>query len=287
MSDTVEDALSSYAKVLNAEFQSTRDATTDSDVKGGANEKLVADFISGLFKHWSVFPNCQIINSKENKSDECDICVCNQHQYFAHPNSRVVVAEGVDFVVQVKAQLDDDELDRAIKNCVSVKSCVRHTNLNDKVRYRGVLTPEVYEKIPYIVFAFSSKLKIKTLTERLKYKCRELDNERDQVDAVFVLDRGISIFNGAIGLGVPWFADGKKINDFVALDTGESTLFEFIRFCIDGVPKVEWFESPSSQYFVPGMYEGYFPSQHGTAKKKRQTKKKGMAKQKKKPSKKK
>jgi hypothetical protein len=77
---------------------------------------LTCLFLKNTVPAWDASKNSQIIDSDCLRSDEVDVCVCNYDQFLIQPEGGLLISEGVDFVVQVKAMVTDDELDRALKN---------------------------------------------------------------------------------------------------------------------------------------------------------------------------
>lgn len=242
------DTLSRYSIILKSTFEATRLAVTDSDVKGSLNETIVAQFLKDTVPNWFISTTSQIVNASDILSDEVDICVCNEHQFFVQPKGGLLIAEGVDFVVQVKARLSDKELDRMIHNCQSVKRAKRSQTKGDTAFVPDNSCLDRLDFIPYICFAFSSELSAETLLERIRSKCELLDYAM-QPDAIFVLDRGLTFINGREGNGHPWKNEaGLCISDWIGMQTGDSTLFEFIRFAIQNVPRFNRAGSPVEHY---------------------------------------
>ena len=97
------------------------------------------------------------------------------------------------------------------------------------------------------VLSFSSQLKPETIAERLNKKSSEIDL-RHQIDALCVLDRGVSLVNCTRNrLCKP--KGGNYVSGWVALKTGEATLLEFVRNCIDYVPRIRYPHPPIAKYF--------------------------------------
>ena len=142
----------SYEKVLQAKFDAAKAGITDTAVKGSANEQIIANFLKESVPNWFVSTNSQIIDSYDNSSDELDVCVCNDYQFLLQPRGGVLIAEGVDFVVQVKATLTDEELNRTIKNCVKVKRLKRNIIKESLVYYPANMGHDWPDFIPYFCF---------------------------------------------------------------------------------------------------------------------------------------
>ncbi|MCZ0931902.1 MAG: hypothetical protein OXJ52_01965 [Oligoflexia bacterium] len=237
-------ALKSYSEVLQAKFNNIRSSVTDSDIKGNKNEQIVSDFLKSSVPHWFVSTNSQIIDSYDSSSDELDICVCNNHQFLLQPEGGILIVEGVDFVVQVKAILTDKELDRIINSCKKVKQLKRRHMKNSKVYCPATRPHYWFDYVPYFCFVFSSQLKPKTIAEKLNEKLSNIRPEH-QIDGLCVLDSGASLFpRGRYG-----DTKGNRPSGWIALDTGEEALLEFARNCIDFVPRIQYPHPPITNYF--------------------------------------
>ena len=103
---------------LRLEFEKRRSLLTDSDAKAGGNEKAVGEFLQKHVGSARIAFNKQVIDSHGMRSGEMDVCACNLDQLSL--DEPLIIAEGVDFVVQVKAVLTDAELLRIVKNCRSL-----------------------------------------------------------------------------------------------------------------------------------------------------------------------
>ena len=110
------------SKQLVERFQQIRSGKDDSDVKGGENEQTVVKFLKEHCPAKHIVTNTSIIDSYGNSTDEIDVCVCNADQPFLPSPGSHIIAEGVDFVVQVKSSIPSrSEIKRIINNSQSVK----------------------------------------------------------------------------------------------------------------------------------------------------------------------
>src|SRR5215204_2174581 len=114
--------LQAYGPELQERFAKIRRGMSDSDVKGGQNERIVAEFLEETVPADFVARSVQIIDSYDRRSHEVDVAVCNRYQIFRESGGGLLIAEGVDFTSQVKAVLTTAELERAFKNCATVKA---------------------------------------------------------------------------------------------------------------------------------------------------------------------
>lgn len=243
----IESYLEVQSHRLREDFERIRANYTDSDAKGSANEKVVAEFLQKHISAEFVVTNAEIIDSYGEASSEVDICVCNRDQPFNPSPSQILLAEGVDFVVQVKAYLTSGEIDRVIGNCDGVKKLRRKASKGDFTLAKVEDIPYYLDRIPYIVLAFSSALKLETVLEKLIEKLKDVALEH-QPDAIFILNTG-TIWNFREGKGKTWKSKGKPIAGLCAAYSGEQTLLEFMRFIHVFVPRFHRTVSPLVHYF--------------------------------------
>lgn len=227
----------SYQDVLLNSFNRIRSTHSDSSVKGGRNEQIICEFLEEHVENKFVARNVQIIDSLGNASDEIDVCVCNEYQPFNTSNSEILIGEGVDFTVQVKAILSNEELDRIIKNCASIKKIQRLFDKGDE--FQGEIGDLNYfiNRIPYVVFAFDSKTSIETMYKNLTIKLKDIPLEL-QPDAIFVLGKGC-IINFREGNGSTYTVNEKKLSGLSGFLLEEKTLLEFIRYITYIVPRIK------------------------------------------------
>ncbi len=242
-----EEYLERYATVLAHTFEATRLTLTDSTVKGGENERIVAEFLENHLSVRQVRRNVQVVDSADRCCDEIDVCLCNEYRAFGS-NVALLIAEGVDAVVQVKARLNGHELTRAFKNCGRLKALRRKCGKGDYVVCPTGMPDETLNQIPYVIFAFQQELAQDTLLERLK--SREGDVGPDQMpDAVFSLDRGISYVN--CREGIDWPHVGSALTGWVAEASEGLTLLRFLLFLNTRFPRFLRVNMPLVEYFPP------------------------------------
>lgn len=245
----IEEYFRGQAEKLRSDFDRIRKTRKDTDVKGGDNEETVKQFLESHVVAAFYTSGVEIIDAAANHSDEVDICACNADQPFGVAPGQLVIAEGVDYVVQVKAVLTPEEIRRSVKNCATVKTLVRRhspkdalfaTNIND--------VPYFVDRIPYIVFAFTSSALLDT-THKNVIEITNTVPLNLQPDAFFILDKG-SIVNFHEGKGKTWTSGGKPMVGYCAAHSGDQTVLEFVRFLTEYVPRIRRFSSPLAHYFV-------------------------------------
>lgn len=248
----IESYLASQERRLREDFDRIRANYSDSDVKGFANEGVVAEFLQKHVSARYVVTNVEIIDSYREASSEVDVCACNTDQPFDISPGQIVIAEGVDFVIQVKASLTSGEIDRIISNCDSVKKLCRKASDKDFTYATMADIPYFVDRIPYIVLAFSSRLKLDSVQRKFIEKLSNVALER-QPDAIFILNRG-AILNFREGKGKVWRSNDRPILGLAAVYTSNRTLFEFIRYIHTYVRRFHRMMSPLVHYF-PDMLD--------------------------------
>src|SRR5437870_1169543 len=110
----VADYFRSLESSIREEFQRIRRQVADGGVKGNINEETIGEFIETYIPRVKVRYRREIVDHFGTRSGEMDICACNEFQF---PGDRtMLISQGVDFVVQVKAVLTGDELKRIAEN---------------------------------------------------------------------------------------------------------------------------------------------------------------------------
>jgi len=248
MNNQIEQYLLKQSEILNAEFSKIKLICGDSDVKGGQNEKVVAEFIKKNYNSNFVSIGVEIIDSYGNRTDEIDVCINNDYQPFSAEFGQPLIAEGIDFVIQVKKTITTQEIDRIVKNCKRLKGLKRKPNKDDK--FLGSIGDVEYlvTRIPYIVVASDSQLTLETIAQKMN-ECYGRANFEEQPDVIFVLDRGF-VINFREGKGKSWtFENGKKIIGFCVVHSADKTLFEMVRYIHSHIPKTEKMVHPLNNYF--------------------------------------
>ena len=231
---SIEKYLKLQEKVMKENFEHIRRSYNDSDVKGSANEHVVTDFLKKYISCHFIANNSEIVDSYGNKSDEIDVCVCNRDQPASTESGGILIAEGIDFVVQVKAKLTKGEINRAVKNCKSVKMLKRRKNQKDIFAAMDADIPYFVERIPYFVFAFSGGAKFETVCINIYDAIADLDYVF-QPDAFFILDEGF-IINCRDGKGAGIDMYGKPVEGLFAYSTNQN-LSDFMKYIHLIVPR--------------------------------------------------
>lgn len=248
--DNLNEYFKKSSKNLREEFEEIRKSFSDSDVKGGRNEKIVEKFLTKHLKFWGYLLNQQIIDPVGTLSKEVDIVISDERYTWHTDINLPQISESVACVIQVKASLDSNELERIKNNAQSVKDLKKYMEVKGEVYTRVDPTSKIgnewLNKIPYVVFAFESSLKKETLLEKLE--------EIPMVDAIFVLDRGLIFINNLDGSIYRYtLPEGGKIKGWMVLETAENTVIEFIKYLVRFIPRFDRREHPLNFYFKQNL----------------------------------
>ena len=207
----------------------------DASARGSANEDLVADLLNSVFRPSRAVTRASVLDSSGHRSTEQDIIVCNEDQLLLGDSGRpqLLIVEGVDFVVQVKARLSTGELKRITTSCMSVKQC-------HKIRFPDdMLAGEAHDRttgfldhVPYYVLCFESALSPVSALSRLNAMLDDV-HPAYRPDGVFVLDRFALLRSPAEA-----FEDEVAERLFVLHETAELTLARFMFEALTAPPRV-------------------------------------------------
>lgn len=246
MSTTLEKYMESQARQLRESFERIRRTHHDRDVKGTKNEYIVAEFIRAHTAGKEVVVNADVLDAHGKQSGELDVILCNEHQPFPGTHPEHVLVDGVDVCVQVKAILTDDELDRSIKNCLTLKQLRRSFHKNDMLLVARDAIEFVVDRVPYFVLAFDSQLAFDEIARRLAAKLQSIPLP-DQPDLVAWLGKGL-ILNCRKGQPFSLASPAGPIQGIVAFKYGDATLREFLRWVHMLPPQIQRHKSPLGHY---------------------------------------
>ncbi len=255
----LQEHIKDYGIRLKSKFESMRKLIKDSDVKGSGNEKMVSEFLAPYVPHNFISNGVSVLDSYSNQSGEMDIVFSNQYQILGK-DSPILIAEGVDFSVQVKAIYSSQECERFHKNCASLKNVKKNPVHASTVYNPGGLEREMINYIPYIVLAFEANTSVGTIQKNLIKSSSKYPFIK-QPDALFIVDSGLTFLNLHGGHAQGYKSNGVPIKSWLALETGESTLVELIKYINSRVPRIVYPQSPASQYFSKDLpYEAHLSS---------------------------
>ena len=248
--DKVEKYFELYGKRILEDFERIRSTTKDSDVKGGKNEKVIANFLEQHISSYFITTGIELLDAHGFSSNEIDVCVCNRDQPFKNETGELVLVEGVDFVIQVKAILTNPEIERIAKNARSVKKLKRSHGKGDQIVVGDGIEYYV-NRVPYFVIAFDTQLSFETTFNSIVSKLKEIPSE-EQPDGIFVLNKASFLnFRDTKDSGFKSHTDQGwvPVSGWIGLETKEFTLLEFMKYSNTVVPKIKRMRNPILNYF--------------------------------------
>lgn len=224
------DVLAEYwrgrASDLQAKFETVRRSHRDSAVLGNKNENIVAGFLESTVRG-RIVTRSSVIDSSGWQSGEVDVIVCNEDQPLLGSDevSDLLIVEGVDVAVQVKAQLTGREVERIRDNCMSVKMLHKVRAEHDDYSNQSQSHAGAFlDHVPYLVFCFDTALKASTAASRLNKVLEDVHPEY-RPDAVVVLGK-----YSLVNINDWQTPDGATVEPtgFIVSATGELALADFM-----------------------------------------------------------
>ncbi|WP_329460879.1 DUF6602 domain-containing protein [Streptomyces sp. NBC_01431] len=161
--------------------------------KGGAREKLLAEFISKYLPgHVQAFHSGEVITANGQVSPQCDILICDRSTppLLDMDSYRIVPSECVYGVIEVKSKLDSKELVDACEKLRRVKQLPKSAFYPQMFEMRCRIYGREYSYVPTagIIFAFDS-IDMAKLGDQLAEWCRDKPLD-ERPDSVWVMGKG-------------------------------------------------------------------------------------------------
>ncbi|MFV1503307.1 DUF6602 domain-containing protein [Mycobacterium kansasii] len=186
--NAISDFWATGAAQLRANFERTRQTQRDSHIKGGANERALADFLKENLGAHRVAVSSSIIDPEGRQSDEVDVAVVNEFQpLWTGDSQSMLIAHAVEAAYQVKARLSTEELRRAMKNARSVKQLYRRPGKGGEVFAAPTDVPRFVERIPFFIFAYTTNISGEAAIKLIRDEFKD-SPWHEQADGIFVLD---------------------------------------------------------------------------------------------------
>jgi hypothetical protein len=250
------DAVATYwrkqSTALKSQVGAAREAQGDSSARGSANEDLVADLLNDVLRPRRTVTRSSVLDSSGHRSSEQDVVVCNEDQLLLGDGGRpkLLIVEGVDLVVQVKASLTTREVARIRDSCMSVKQCHKLRSADD---IRGPEDDDrpghFLDHVPYFVLCFGTKLSAPTALARVQASVDQVHPDY-RPDGVFVLDR-FSILRTEPEVG----EGGEDERSYFLEDTAELTLARFMLEALTLPPRIRRRRHPLAAYWRSHVHE--------------------------------
>ncbi|MFH2117299.1 MAG: DUF6602 domain-containing protein [Bacillota bacterium] len=230
-------------ELLRIETEEIQNAFSKASIEGRGTPQEVADrregFVRSILVKYFPFPNRiakgNIIDSYGSESPSFDIVMLNS----IHPNTiskeserhSVILADGVDFVIDVKGVLMKDELTRSLDQIKKLKQIKRVYDFRMYSKpSEGRLT--TLKTIPVILYAASTYKEISDLVEKIvEYYITNNIQRNDQFDCI-IINGKYAIFNQYDFC----YSSGKDIERHIGVFRYENSM-EFLLKYISDIPK--------------------------------------------------
>jgi len=235
MNEKLLNLLNKEAERIDLEFKeaSISGSKTPSDVSD-RREPHISAFVEKYFPFPYRIAKGRIIDSYGKESNSIDCVLLNPtHPYTINPASNhyaLLLADGVDAVVEVKPKLEGDEIIRALKQIQSVKILRRvNTILNQGMKRSSTEQVDYSKQIASFIFSTSTYSNLKFLIEKIvKYYTENSVPKNEQFDYIVINNRCIiynSRFNSVVN-------NNRKVRfneeAICFVNHGDKTLFHFL-----------------------------------------------------------
>lgn len=241
MNTDLFDLLSIEAKEIALSFEKARveGRGTPQEVSDRRENAFVNIFLSKYFPFPYKVVKGNIIDSYNKRSHSIDCIILNpSHPYTIDPKNErasVIFADGVDYVIEVKPDLNSKiEIERSLEQVSSVKTLRRKRNglLLAKKKYNSAQINCSYQ-LPVIIFSRKTYASMKRLlTYIMEYYIREKVPLDKQFDYIVINDRAI-VFNSRKNS----YCDYSK-KGLYYVETKEQTLITML-FLLNRMPRSE------------------------------------------------
>ncbi|MGB5732933.1 MAG: DUF6602 domain-containing protein [Thiohalocapsa sp.] len=202
----IEEVFKEVSAQMRSDFERSRSALSHPGLKGSSNEEIVKSFLRQYLPKNLEISTGLAVDSKGRVSRQLDIIVHDAAKtpiFFQSSETRVIPAECIYAVIEVKASLDKVELEKSFQNMQSVKNLEKVAFF--KPNSAIVETKNLYGKewlnwpIAHFIFAFSSP-SLESVLSNLQVLETGLDVHK-RIDTICVLDKGV-ILNQALDGGL-------------------------------------------------------------------------------------
>jgi hypothetical protein len=168
-------------------------------IRGGSAEEVIREFLRGFLPVYSKVGQGEVIDLNGGTSTQIDIVITNN----LHPSVNdihmpsVYFIEGVGGVGEVKSLLNGAELERTLNNCSRFKRLIPEVPVGAQIFGNAEDATRFVGRRPFFLFAYESQLTLETITMRVReYNTLNALPLVDQIDGIFVLNRGVVINTG-------------------------------------------------------------------------------------------
>jgi hypothetical protein len=186
------------AKQMRSDFEKARKAVKQPGIKGASFEETFRTFLREYLPQLLDVSTGVLVDAHGSASRQLDVIISDSAKtpiFYRGGDIRVIPVECVYAVIEVKAYLDANELDRVFQNMESVRNLKKTAYVKPAgaIIYADNLYGREWEIWPinYYVFAYDS-IELMTLAEHihLRHQTKKL-LEHSRIDTVCVLDKGV------------------------------------------------------------------------------------------------
>jgi hypothetical protein len=223
---------------------------------GSNTEQIVREFLRAYLPLSNRIGHGEIIDLTQNSSKQTDVVILNEyHPYFndlSQPS--LFFIEGVACAGEVKTQLTTEHLASSLVAADAFKHLSPKIPTGTTIQGNLEDVHRFFNKRPYFLFAFESSLTLETIAANVRsYYAGKQGGYTSQIDAIFVLDRGV-LLNLGSGQGnlVMLNAQGTRMNGFtpISRESNPNILFNFLGWMNFVMFPIHLPSSPFLPYFI-------------------------------------
>ena len=203
----IADVFDEVAKQMRSDFEKARGVLKHPGLKGKSFEETFRVFLGTYLSRSLDVSTGVLVDAHGGVSRQIDVIISDNAKtpiFYRSGDTRVIPVECAYAVIEVKANLDGDELDRVFENMESVRMLKKtaYFKPTGAISYSVKLYGSEREIWPinYYVFAYDS-INLMTLAKHIhkRHQIRELP-EHSRIDTVCVLDKGVICNQLAYGI---------------------------------------------------------------------------------------
>ena len=246
-------------KQIHLKLDEIRETHQHKGNKGSNVEQIIRDFLRVYFPSDNRIGQGEIIDSDGGISSQIDVIMTNE--YHPHINElsqpSLYFIEGIACAGEIKSILNSKDIETILSNCLRYKNLNLRLSKGMMIHSNPSDTKRFIEKRPYFLFAFESQVTLDTvfdkITEFNNQNCPEI---KQQIDAVFLLDRG-AIINFGDGQGSFQFRNpqGNSIPGLIRrpLENEPNLLFSFITWISAVIQRFTIYDNILIYYLMKGQ----------------------------------
>ena len=223
---------------------------------GSNTEGVLRDFLREYLPPHNRIGHGEVIDLHDSISSQLDVVITNEHHPYLNELTEpsLFFIEGVACAGEVKTSLNTAELGKALESALRFKSLNPDIPVGTQCRGNPEDLNRFVNSRPYFLFAFESAITL----EKVRDEVNSFNTEKEvpienQLDAIFVLDRGSIINfgagNGALKYSVPGNPSLPGYN-FLASKEAPKVLVNLLGWLSSTVPKISLPNSPLIKYLM-------------------------------------